>query len=45
MEVTQKEMECVHAPNESVSLAGWEKAVDFLEAVIRNLPSGASGER
>ncbi len=42
MEVSRSEMECVHAPNESVSLAAWGKAVDFLEGIIKNLPDGDS---
>lgn len=34
MEVTAKEIAGVHAPNESITTAAWEKAVDFLEGVI-----------
>lgn len=42
MEVSRSEMECVHAPNESVSLAAWGKAVEYLEGIIKNLPGGDS---
>ncbi len=42
MEVNQSEMKCVHAPNESVSLTAWGKAVDYLEGVIKNLPDDDS---
>jgi len=38
MEVVQNEVECVHAPNESVSIAAWGKTVDYLEGVIKNFP-------
>ena len=42
MEVGEKELKGIHAPNESVSLESWRKSVDFLEGIIRNLPGGKS---
>ncbi len=34
MDVTGDEIAAVHAPNESISTAAWEKAVDFLEGIV-----------
>ena len=42
MEVSRREIQGVHAPNESVPLGAWEKAVNFLEGIIRNMPIGDS---
>ena len=34
MEVTAEDAACVHAANESISTAAWEKSVEFLESII-----------
>ncbi len=42
MEAGRKEIQSVHAPNESVSLDAWGKSVDFLEGIIRNMHIGGA---
>ncbi len=37
MEVTAEEAKAVHSVNESISIAAWEKSIDFLSGLLENL--------